>query len=138
MNTKIRDLKYSDRLRLSAMIKKLSSKLEDDTLLKLVSSSNDKTEDNNDNADESNYVKIALKLFNLLVEFLEEDIGNWFADLLEVDIDEFKLNAPFDIEIIVLNQLLEEKGRLKSFLAGASQLYNTMSGLKNRLTTMKK
>lgn len=138
MDTKIRNLKYSDRLKLSSMIKKLTVKLEDDTLLRLVSSSDSKNiGEEKDEGREDNFIKIGINIFKLLIEFLEEDIACWFADLCNMSIDEFKEKAPFDIEILIIEQLMEDKGKFKSFLAGASKLYSRIGELRNRLTSQK-
>lgn len=137
MNTKIRELKYSDRLKLSAMIRKLTEKLEDDTLLKLVSSSDTKKTDEDTDENDNNFIKIGISIFKLLMDFLEDEMSKWFADLCNVDINEFIQNAPFDIEITIIDQLLEDKGKFKSFLAGASRLYNRISGLRSKLQNMK-
>lgn len=127
MNTKVRELKYSDRRKLSEMIKKLTKELGDESILKLISSSS--SVNNGKSSDEKNdsqYIQLGFVLFKKLVEFLEDDIVEWFADLCGVDIQEFMNEAPFDIEIIVINQLFEDKGKIRSFLVGASKLYSTI------------
>lgn len=139
MDTTIRELKFSDRMKLSAMLKKLTEKLGDDTLLKLVSSSpsqlpNEENEEKDKN--EERYIQIGIHLFKQLVEFLEEDVTDWFADLCGVDKEVFILEAPFDIELIIINQLINQ-GKLTSFLAGASKLFNTMKESLGKLTSAK-
>jgi hypothetical protein len=128
MDTTIRTLKYSDRLKLSSMIKKLTEKVGDDTMLKLVSSSpsqlpNDERPDKKQN--EERLIQIGIHIFKSLIEFLEDDVTEWFADLCGVDKETFIIEAPFEIEIIIIDQLIEQ-GVLSSFLAGASRLFNTI------------
>jgi hypothetical protein len=128
MDTTIRELRYSDRIRLSAMIKKLTEKIGDDTLLKLVSSSPSQlpNEESPDMAkNEERLIQIGIGLFKNLVEFLDDDVTEWFADLCGIDKEKFILEAPFDIELIIINQLIEQD-KLRSFLAGASKLFNTI------------
>ena len=125
MNTTIRELKYSDRRKLSEMIKKLSVKMKDSSLLNSIVSEPKKTADEVKPSDGA-LVNFGMELFNNLLEFLEEDVTEWFADLLEVDIETFMKEAPFEIEILIIEQLMDEKGKFKSFLAGASKLYNSI------------
>lgn len=123
MNTIIRELKYSDRRKLSNMIKKLSVQLNDNSLLNLIQSSPNKHEKETDGNDDR-LISIGVNLLNVLIQFLEEEITEWFADLIGVEIEEFLKEAPFDIEIIIIDQLIKDGGQFKSFLSGASRLYN--------------
>jgi hypothetical protein len=139
MDTTIRELRYSDRIRLSAMIKKLTEKIGDDTMLKLVSSSpsrlaNDESVENDENKER--LIQIGIHLFKQLIEFLEDDVTEWFADLCGIDKEKFILDAPFDIEIIIINQLVEQ-GKLSSFLVGASKLFNTIKTSLSKLSNGK-
>lgn len=129
MNTTIRKLKYSDRRKLSAMIKKLSEKFNDNSLLQLIQSDpnkREKKEIENDNDDNSRFIKLGINLFNTLIQFLEDDITEWFSDLIGVDVETYMNDAPFDIEIIIINQLTADGGEFKSFLSGASKLYKSI------------
>lgn len=122
MNTTIRELVYADRRKLSAMIRKLSERVGDDSLLNQVVSAPAKHESET-KGDDSRLVKVGLNLFNQLIQFLEDDITEWFADLVDVDVETYIKEAPFDIEIIIIDQLMDEKGKFRTFLSGASKLY---------------
>lgn len=118
------------------MIKKLSAKFNDNSLLNLIQSDASKREET-ENKDDSRFVKLGINLFNTLIQFLEDDITEWFADLLQVDVETYIDNAPFDIEIIIINQLIEDGSEFKSFLSGASKLYNSIKTSVNRLQVPK-
>ena len=118
------------------MIKKLSGKFNDDSLLTLIQSDPNKREET-ENRDDSRFVKLGINLFNTLIQFLEDDITEWFADLVQVDIETYMNEAPFDIEIIIINQLIEDGGEFKSFLFGASKLYNSIKTSVNKLSIPK-
>ena len=122
MNTKIRELVYQDRRKLSAMIRKLSEKIGDNSLMNQVIS-NPQKHSSEEKPDDSRLVKMGLNLFNQLLEFLEDDITEWFADLVGVDVQTYIKDAPFDIEINIIDQLMDEKGKFRTFLFGASKLY---------------
>lgn len=134
MNTTIRKLMYKDRRKLSEMIRKLSDKLNDDSLLNLIKSDPVKHSDNTeDKKDDMHFVKLGIKLFNLLLQFLEDDIIEWFADLVGVDVETFKNDAPFDIEITIIEQLTDEKCEFRRFLFGASKLFRSIKMSVNNL-----
>lgn len=137
MNTTIRELVYKDRRKLSEMIKKLSIKLNDNSLLTQLSSEPKKHSNQieNDSESDTQLMKIGLNLFNQLIQFLEDDVTEWFADLLGITIEEYINNAPFDIEILIIQQLMDDKGKFKSFLAGASKLYKSIKTSLSNLRT---
>lgn len=133
MNTKIRELVYQDRRKLSAMIRKLSEKIGDNSLMNQVIS-NPQKHSSEEKPDDSRLVKMGLNLFNQLLEFLEDDITEWFADLVGVDVQTYIKDAPFDIEINIIDQLMDEKGKFRTFLFGASKLYKK---IKTSIDSMK-
>lgn len=136
MNTKIRELKYKDRRTLSALIRKLSQKLGDNSLLTQLQSDPETTKKEN-KQDDKTIANIGMNLFNQLIQFLEDDISEWFCDLIGVNIETYMNEAPFDIELTIINQLMEDKGQFRSFLAGASKLYKSIVGSVNNLQIQK-
>jgi hypothetical protein len=122
MNTTIRELVYADRRKLSEMIRKLSVRIGDDSLMNQIVS-NPKKHESEEPGNDSHLVKVGLNLFNQLLQFLEDDITEWFADLVGVTVDTYLAEAPFDIEITIIDQLMDEKGKFRTFLFGASKLY---------------
>lgn len=139
MDFTIRKLKYKDRKRLSDMIEKMVIKMNDDSLLKMLTSSNMDKEgkESEKNENEARAIKFGIAIFNSLINLLNEDMSHWFADLCSVEYDFFLEEAPFDIEITILDQLTNDGGQFRSFLAGASKLYSTISGLKDKLIKMR-
>lgn len=136
MNTKIRELKFSDRIVLSNLLSKLSDKVKDDSLLNLIKSSSNKKQSIETDKDDMKMVKLGIELFQLLIKFLEVDLNKWFADLCNITYDEYLKQAPFDIEIIIVNQLFDDQGKIKSFLSGASMLFKKIKiSLSNTLET---
>ena len=117
------------------MIRKLSEKLNDDSLLNLVKSDPGKkdTEGKDETHTDAHFVKLGINLFNTLLQFLEDDIVEWFADLVDVNVEEFRENAPFDIEVIIIEQLTEEKSEFRRFLSGASKLFKSIKMSVNNL-----
>lgn len=137
MNTKIRELKYKDRRKLSELIRKLSEKLGDNSLLNQIQSDPDNVKEDS-KSDDKAVTQMGMNLFNKLIQFLEDDISEWFCDLIDVDLETYMNDAPFDIELTIINQLMEDKGQFRSFLAGASKLYNSILGSVNNLKPQKK
>lgn len=136
MNTKIRELKYKDRRTLSSLIKKLSEKLGDNSLLNQLRSDPNKTKEDT-KEDDRVIAQMGMNLFNQLIQFLEDEISEWFADLIGIDLETYEKEAPFDIELIIINQLMDDKGQFRSFLSGASKLYSSIVGSVNNLKIQK-
>lgn len=129
MNTTIRTLKYGDFRKLSKLFEQLTVKIGDTSLLKLITADNSKQQESESNNDDS-ILKIGATILKSLIQYLEDDIAIWYADLCCVTPEIFENEAPFNILIDVTNQILEQED-VKSFLAGASKLSNLIKGYKN-------
>lgn len=133
MDWKIRELKYRDAKALSGMILKITEKIGNGRLLDAISSQPAEAtagarEPENKQAA---YISMGVEILRLLIEFLSDDMEQWFADLCAVPVEEYRENAPFDIQILVVNQLVESPG-VDAFFTGALRLSRTINGLSSK------
>jgi len=102
---KIRELTRADRKKLTKIFKKAMLELKDNSLKNIISSKN------NSKNSEDESVEMASTIVNFGVGFIEkaldvvdDDLGEWFASLLGVTIEEFD-QMPIDIEFKILEQI---------------------------------
>lgn len=77
-------------------------------------------------------IEVAFFIFDLLIEYAEKDIKNWFADLTEIPPEEFdKTNINTILEVI---QELVEREDLADFFTNAWELYKKINGLAAKYT----
>ena len=145
---KIRRLKVSDRKRFSDLIKKLTEKIGDDSLLNTISSAitarrkskvekdAEKDIESKDQA-ETKIIKVGIKLFKTLLETLENETQEWFADLvIGVDNKEDFLELPLDSELVIIEQMIQAK-ESNSFFTIAFRLYKKIEEYQDKLTETK-
>jgi uncharacterized protein YjgD (DUF1641 family) len=116
----IRPLIRKDRKRVTAMIKKVITETRDEAIQNLISSESPQVE----NETEAEHwgvtiTDIGVDILVKGIEFLDDDIGEWFADLLGVSMEEFD-KMPADIEIQVFKQI-KERPEASAFFTRAWQ-----------------
>jgi hypothetical protein len=124
---KIRTLKRKDRKTVAAMLRKLADKIGSNGILNIISSEkkSDKADENAaaDSADAGKvFAKIGIDLVKTALEFLEDDVAAWFADLVGKTPEEFD-EMPFDVEMVIIDQLVNAE-EANSFFTRALQIYN--------------
>lgn len=133
---KIRGLKRRDRVAVAAMIRKLVDKIGSAELMNLIVSDTgaEKTDESATKRDDT-FKKIGVEVVKLLLQFLEEDVTEWFASLLNVTVEQLN-DMDFDIEIQVIEQLVaaEEANR---FFTGALRLSRSMKQFAGKFSTPK-
>lgn len=131
---KVRALKLKDRKILSSLIKKFAEKSDNSKIMELVPSAGKPQENKTEeNETEENEV-LSPELYNTiksvltsLIEWVDEDVSEWFMDLIGVkSIEEYE-NLPMDIEIYIIEALCRQKG-FKNFFLKASELFKKMRG----------
>jgi hypothetical protein len=105
---KIRKLTRADRKRLTKIFITVIEKLGRSDLMGIISSTAaaDPTDSGAAEEASASLIKIAADLISQSMGVLEGQVEEWFADLLGITVEEFN-DAPFDIEIDVIEQLKE-------------------------------
>jgi len=137
MEIKVRKLKYSDRVKLSELIVKLVDVTGDDSFLKMISSTATVTDDEPEGSNpDDNLASVGLSIIKKLFLALQEETKIWFCDLTNISVEDFNENAPFDVEVQIVNQIIVQDGVI-SFFTGASQLFNKIKKLQDKLSKKK-
>lgn len=127
---KIRPLTIKDRKRLSTLIQKLAETAGDRSLFRMISSQIQSVKQPDaDQGAEEDYVQIGLKILKKILEVLEEETHDWFADLIGVSRDEF-LDLPMDTEAVIIEQIIASR-EASSFFTKALQLFNRIKQYRN-------
>ena len=133
---KIRKLKISDRKRLSALISKLINKTGDDSIANIISSAVTETANKSDDSKQPmSHVQVGIKIMSTLLNVLEEETQDWFADLVGVKKEEF-LELPIDSEVQIIEQIINAE-ESSSFFTTASRVYKKINVLKNKFVGAK-
>lgn len=139
---KIRLLTVADRKRLSSLIKRLTSTTGDDSFVTMISSAITARAEAKDSKDKeiisgktTTAIQVGLKIIQLLLEFLEEETHTWFADLVNVEKEEF-LKLPIDTEMIILEQMVTSE-ESSNFFTIASRLYSKIGAFQERFSGAK-
>jgi len=130
---KIRKLTVKDRKTLSRLIKKLAEKIGDTQLLNSISSAKTSTE--NEEQEENSIANAGIQILQKLIDTLEEETQEWFADLIGKTTEEF-LSLPIDTEPKIIEQIIEAE-EADSFFILAWQLYSKITKLKSRFSKQK-
>lgn len=132
---KIRSLTVKDRKKLSTLIQKLSETAGDHSLLNMISSQIKKAQEPaTESSGQEDYIQIGLKVLRNLLEILEEETHEWFADLIGVDIkadEEAFVRMPFDTEALIIEQIVDA-AEVGSFFTKALQLFNRIKQYQNK------
>jgi hypothetical protein len=135
---KVRPLIQRDRVTLAAMIRKLVEKVGTSDLLnimvrdeKAIGSAQAQTPGTKAETPKDKFTKLGIKVINLMIDAIEEDLRAWFADLIGVTPEAFQ-SLPIDIEIRIINQLMDAP-EANDFFAGALRLSKKMQGFAGKL-----
>jgi hypothetical protein len=137
---KIRNLRYGDCIVVAKLIWKLVDKVKDlSDIFNLISAEissklKNTGEETVDVKVTDTYVKVGSQLLNLLIQYLEDDLNEWFGSLLCISKDEL-LEMPFDTPFLIIEQLLNYP-EADSFFTTALRVFNTMRGLSGRFKTL--
>ena len=132
---KIRELKRRDRKVLAAMIKKLVDKIGDKSVLNLMVTDSTATAGDKPESQKDVFSRIGIELVKMMIEVIESDVAVWFADLLGVTAEQFD-DMPFDIELIVIEQLMEAE-ESNRFFTIASRLSSRTRALADKFQAQK-
>lgn len=127
---KIRALTIKDRKRLSTLVQKLAETAGDRSLLRMISSQIQSVKQSETAGNpEEDYIQVGLKILKRILEVLEEETHEWFADLIGVSREEF-LNLPMDTEAVIIEQIINSR-EASSFFTKALQLFNRIKQYRN-------
>ena len=140
---KIRKLKRKDRVTVTNLIKKLVDKVGDMGLLDIISSetksptnkSSKKSGKKEKEPETTSPVKIGMKVVQLAMQSLQEDVTEWFSDLVGMTPAEFD-EGPLDIEVQIIAQLREAE-EVSDFFSGASLQFSEIRQLLKAFTKKK-
>lgn len=124
---KIRSLTRKDRVTLTELIRKFMSISGDNSLSQLIVA--DETTPNEKDTEESmnQMSAFGVEILKNLLAVIEKDVSAWFADLLDLNNEEYD-NAPINIELIVIDQIISSMESV-GFFSQASALYSRTTGL---------
>jgi hypothetical protein len=126
---KIRPLTYKDRKAVSALFDKLAQKVGPggikDVIVAGTADSSGKQEEQSNN---DVFSKIALGLIQKMIVWIESDVVEWFASLIGRKKEDFESgeNLPFDVELIIIEQLMAAK-ESNDFFTRALRIYSKTS-----------
>lgn len=126
----IRKLTVKDRKIFTGLIKKLVEKTGEKDLLKLIKSSSEISEDEPVDNKNSFAISIAIKIFNSLLDVLNEEVTEWFSDLIGISKEEFD-KLPLNTELEIIKQIIESEDFV-SFLSTASSIYKKIEELRKK------
>lgn len=140
MTKKIRPLKVSDRKRLSGMIQKLTEVMGDESLLNAISSLNTTAvggagSEGEGSEGDGAVANVGLKIIKMLLQTLEDETQEWFADLLGVTPAEF-LGLPFNTEMDVIEQIVQAE-ESSAFFTIASRLFKKTAPWLEKLSELR-
>jgi hypothetical protein len=127
----IRELTRKDRKTLSNLILKATEKMEDESLLNMISSTAKTKSENKSN----DAIKIGIHIVKMLFEFVEDGVVEWFADLIGVTVEDFD-NLPIDVELQIVKQIIESPDS-ERFFTTALHLFSMTKAFKNTLKSAK-
>lgn len=132
---KIRELKRKDRKTVAAMIKKLADKVGTNGLLNIIVSDPSSTTTDTPVKKDDVFTRIGVELIKMLLDVLEDDVAAWFSDLIGKSPEEFD-EMPFDVEMIIIEQLMEAQ-EANSFFTRALRAYSKIKTFAPGLSTAK-
>ena len=127
----IRNLEANDVFVVANMLRKVTGKAKDEIVNLLKSEDGEfKNREEMTSTEEIELgINIAYELLGVCLEYAENDLKEWFADLLGVTPKEFE-KMPFDTPMIVIEQIANHD-RAKSFFSKAFALFKKTSNLTN-------
>lgn len=127
----VRALTRKDRKKLSELIKLFAERSGNIKLMEMLPGRKGEVKDEGKGkAAEVNTDKIyelIKSIMDALLQWVEEELAEWFMDLIGVTDKEKWDSTPFDIEVYIIDQLIDQKG-FNNFFLRASALYKKIRG----------
>jgi hypothetical protein len=137
---KIRALTRKDTVTVAMLIKKMIDKAGRGYLLNLIASSEKPVNSDNSNEKEENsndkLIEIGMDIILSLFDFVLEDVSAWFADLVNMSLEEYNEKAPFDADLRIVEQLLEAPD-IKNFFTLALRESKMIRGFASQFSEKK-
>lgn len=123
MAVTIRKLIQKDRVIMSSLLLKYSSKTVANAIVSMIDSDaldTDNTKQDNEHA----LIDLGVNLLSKMAIEMQDELKIWFADLIGVTPDQFE-QQDFDVEIQIIDQLAQNEN-FKSFFFGLFQKFNSI------------
>ena len=126
----VRVLTRKDRKKLSELIKVFVGRSGSKELTKMIPGQKgdaDEKEEGTEDTSEKIY-ELVKSVMDGIMTWAEEEVAEWFMDLVGVNDREAYDKLPFDIEVHIIDSLLTQKG-FNNFFMRASALFKKVRGL---------
>ena len=129
----VRELTRKDRKKLSELIKAFAERSGNIKLTEMLPGRKgdaEKSEDAGKDTESGNdqVYELIKSVMDGLIAWTEEELAEWFMDLVGVTDRDAWDDMPFDIEVYIIDQLLAQKG-FNNFFTRAWGLYKKIPGL---------
>lgn len=121
----VRELTRKDRKKLSDLIKLFAERSGNIKLTEMLPGQ--KGEDKDDEVKTDKAYDLIKSVMQSLLDWVEDELTEWFMDLIGVTDREQYDNLPFDIEVHIIDKLIAQKG-FSNFFSRASALYKKIRG----------
>lgn len=137
MDLTIRPLKVKDRELLTGVCKKLITECRQTWIENIVSLASDKVGSNKPvSGDETAYLQIFTDIIQHALSCYETEMTAWFASLVGMELEQYKEEAPFDADMVILRQI-REAPEFRSFFSTACVVFNVKNRFETLLSKMK-
>ena len=106
---------------MTGLIKKATELMNDQALLNVISSAQNST-NNSGESTQANMMFVGIQIIKVLLDVLEDETHEWFAELVGVKKEEF-LDMPIDTEPKIINHIAKSD-EVSNFFTLASQLHS--------------
>jgi len=122
----VRELTRRDRKKLSELVRAFAERSGNVKLTEMLPGRSDaKSEETETDTDQT--YELIKSILQGLIEWVEEEVTEWFMDLVGVtERDEYD-RLPFDIEVHIIDELIAQQG-FNNFFSRASELYKKIRG----------
>lgn len=126
---KIRNLNWGDKEMMAGIINEIAETPEFCRIKELVVAQATKDKEDEGDLEEKakeqskTMAELATNIFSIARERCLPQLKPWMLSLTGLSEEEFNKTMPFDVDVIILNQVLEQKG-FSGFFSGASLLFN--------------
>ena len=126
---KLRKLRMRDRKKFGSLVIALQERTGKTNLTEMVPASGEETTETEAVDRSAQLMETAFGLLSSMLTYLEEDLKEWFIDILEgIETTEEYDDLPFDIEMYIIEELIT-KEEFTGFFVRGSQLFKKIKGL---------
>ena len=123
----VRALTRKDRKKLSELIKAFAERSGNVDLTKMLPGQKGDADGKEKEPDTDKVYDLIKSVMDGLLQWVEEDLNEWFMELIGVTDRDVYDSMPFDIEVRIIDSLIAQKG-FNNFFSRASALYKKIRG----------